>query len=253
MRHGQTMRNYAKAFFAFAAISMVGACADQNVSAPTVGAKSAAFKAPANYLTIGTTTVFTVNNSTGAIQRIEDHVLAVPAGAICALNSTYGSTEWDKPCTPLSGSVTFTATVLQGPDGEPFIDFQPSVRFSPTKQVMLFFKNTSTKAGTLAVVYCNNLGTCHDESLSDASLKPFRVGTTSMIGRRVKHFSSYTVWTVDECPSGNVTIEGDGTIWCHDGGLARKSGYMVASGQREEGDKDAEREGKEEKDKEAEK
>ena len=252
MKHGQISRNYAKAFFAFVTIGMAGACADQNVAAPTASGEAAAFKAPANFLRIGKTTVFTVNNSKGTLQRIGNHVLNMPAGAICALNSGYGATEWDKPCSPLAGSMTFTATVLEGPNGEPYIDFQPAVRFSPDKQVLLFFRNSDKRGSQLAVIYCNNLGTCHDESLTDASIKPFRVGKTSMIGRRVKHFSGYVITAVGECPSGQVEIDENGTMWCRDGGFTRKSGYMVASGQREEGDKDAEREGKELKDKESE-
>ena len=253
MRHGQTMRNYAKAFFAFTAISMVGACADQNVAAPTV-AESAAFNAPANFLKIGKVTVFSVNNSKGALQRIGNHVINIPAGAICVDDAAYAAKAWDTPCTALVGTKVFTATVLEGPNGEPYVDFQPAVRFSPDKQVMLFFRNSSRKAAQLAVIYCTNLGACYDESLTDASLRPFRVGKTSMIARRVKHFSGYHVATIGECSSGNVEVDEFGGMWCQDGGgLTRKSGYMVASGQREEGDKDAEREGKEDKDKESEK
>jgi hypothetical protein len=228
MKHGQNSTNLAKAFFAIVTLGMAAACADSNV-APTT--QEVAFKAPAGFdITVGVTT-FRVDNSQGIVQRLGDHVIYIPAGAVCnPLLSTYGSTEWDKPCTKLSGSILITATLMRDNYNRPYVDFQPALRFSPDKQVMLYLRNgRAPQATTLNTLYCNNLGYCVDESLGDPSLAPFRVGKTSIIGRRVKHFSGYTIGYGDPC-EGTITEEPDGTWMCNNDGLMRRSGYMVASG-----------------------
>ena len=216
MKHGQISRNSAKAFFAFAALALVGACADTSAVAPTT--EAAAFVAPANFLRTGYVIAFRVDNSKGATQKIGDHVINIPANAICDLaTSGYGETTWNKSCTPLKGSVVITATVLSGPDGEPMIDFQPAMRFAPNKEVTLFFKDTKAGTKNLTIKYCNNLGYCVDESLNDPSLKPFRINK-NIVGRRLGHFSGYVV----AFDNGLIDISVN---------LLRKSGYMVASGE----------------------
>ena len=218
MRHGHTLRNYAKAFFAFAALGMAGACAEKT-SAPT--AEIRPFFVPAHFTEVGEAETFRVSNSEGITKRIGAHLINIPAGAICALESDYGTTSWDQACDPLVGSVDITASVFVGPDGEPYVDFQPAMRFVPTKEVMLFLVEPRTDGSKRSTVkYCNNDGLCVDESLTDTSLRPFRVDTTSILGRRVKHFSGYTV-TLEDCPIGET---------CGGEGLLRRSGYMVASG-----------------------
>ena len=216
--HGQMMRNYAKAFFAFSALAFAGACSDQSTAAPT--AEAPAFVAPANFLRVGYVITFRVDNKQGATQKIGDHVLNLPANAICELGTSgYGATYWNKACKPARGSVVITATVLEGPDGEPYIDFQPAMRFAPNKEVTLFFRDS--KAGTkgVEVKYCNNAGFCVDESLTDPSLRPFRVNR-NIVGRNVKHFSGYVI-TYEECQQTNTC----------ETGMLRRSGYMVASGE----------------------
>jgi hypothetical protein len=231
MKLSHVSRNYAKAFFAFVTIGLVSACAD-TTAAPSTAAV-AAFTAPANFTKVGMVKTFRVSNSEGARERIGAHLINIPAGAICSLTSSYGNTEWDKPCTPLQGSVLITATVLNDNENHPYIDFQPALRFSPTKEVTLFLRNgRSSQAETLVMKYCNNLGTCIDESLEDASLKPSRVGQTSVIRRRVKHFSGYMIAVGDRC-AGTITQEPDGSWMCNTEGNSRRSGYMVASGDKD--------------------
>jgi hypothetical protein len=228
MKHGHVSRNFAKAFFAFATIGMAGACADQTV-APT--AEVPAFVAPANFVQIGPVNVFRVNNAEGITKKIGNHLLSIPANAICELTSGYGPTSWNAPCQPLRGSIVITARVLQDADGQPYVDFQPAMRFAPNKDVMLFMREgRSNGKKQLTVKYCNDLGHCIDESLTDASLRWFRVGQTPIIGRRIKHFSGYVVAFEGDC-TGTVTSLGDGTYACDNGGFMRRSGYMVASGE----------------------
>lgn len=228
MKLGHISRNYAKAFFAFVTIGMVSACADSTVA--PASSEVAAFKAPAAFSIIGGVQTFRVRNSEGITQRIGGHLINIPANSICALNSSYGTTEWDKPCSLLQGDVVITATVLYDLENHPFIDFQPAMRFAPNKVVTLFLRNgRASQATQLNVNYCDNLGQCVDESLNDPSVKPFRVGATSLIGRRVKHFSGYYVAVGEKC-RGTLTQEENGSWICDNEALTRRSGYMVASG-----------------------
>jgi hypothetical protein len=224
----KSTRTQIRALLALAGLLVVGACAD-NSTAP--GAKARPFVAPANYDRIGDVVEFRVDNSVGATKIIGSHVLSMPAGSICDLETSgYGSTEWDQPCAPLQGSVVITATVMYNDDNQPYVDFQPAMRFAPDKEVVLFLVQGYNSAKTeLLIEYCTNLGSCYDESDTDPSLKPFRVGSTPVLGRRLKHFSGYIVISGEAC-NGTVTDNGDGTYWCEEG-MSRRSGYMVASGE----------------------
>ena len=234
MRYGHTMmRNILRTFAAVTMLGVAGACSDTTTVAPV--AETAKVFAPANFTQVGSVTLLQVNNSEGIIARVGSHVLYVPAYAICdLLTSGYGAATWDQPCYPMRGSITITATEFIGPNGEPYIDFQPAMRFAPNKEVMIFFREGRTDGTKQAAVkYCNNLGWCVDESLTDPSLKPFRITGTSIIGRRVKHFTGYTVTYEFEC-DGVATPTGDGNYYCEPGtgtGVQRRSGYMVASGE----------------------
>jgi hypothetical protein len=225
----------AKKVFAVATIGFAAACADVNV-APK---ETAAFKAPASFDIVDGVQTFTVSNADGAVQRLGSHVIVFPAGSICDPRlSSYGPTEWDKPCIPLQGSITITATMLRDSENHPYVDFQPAMLFVPTKNVMLFLRNGRSSYPTqLSMLVCNALLVCYDESLSDPSLKPFRVGQTSMIGRRVKHFTGYMISVGERC-EGTVTQEPDGSWMCNTETMARRSGYMVASGKNAEPGKD---------------
>jgi hypothetical protein len=219
MRHGQKMRTYVRAAVVFSTLAIVGACADKSALAPVEDTPT--FVAPANFMSIGYVVAFRVDNAKGITQKIGDHVINIPASAICDLaTSGYGNTFWDKSCTPMKGSVVIMATVLTGPNGEPYVDFQPAMRFSPNKEVTLFFRDSREGASSLAIKYCNNAGYCIDESLNDSSLQPYRVGR-STVGRRVKHFSGYVV--AYECAPDDICPPPPGGM--------RKSGYMVASGE----------------------
>ena len=216
MKHSQISRNFAKAFFAFSALAVVGACSDNNALAPSAVAPT--FVAPANFLQVGSSISFRVDNAYGSVQKLDDHLISIPAGAICDLaTSGYGPEYWGKSCTPMRGSIVITATVLAGPDGEPYIDFQPAMRFAPNKEVALFFRDSKEGTKNLSINYCNNAGVCVDESLTNPALKPFRVNSW-IVGRRLAHFSGYVI----AYDNGLVDI----SI-----GLLRKSGYMVASGE----------------------
>jgi hypothetical protein len=225
------VRTYAPAIFALSGLLLLGACADTSSVAPVVHQKTPFH--PANFSQVGDQIVFRVDNSQGVVKQVGSHVLYIPAGAICDLETSgYGTSMWDVACDPLNGSVVITATVYADPDGKPYVDFQPAMRFSPDKNVMLFLTDVGTTTPQeISVKYCNDLGTCVDESITDESLRPFHITNSSIIGRRVKHFSGYYVDTGGEC-TGTVVQNPDGTMWCEtSGGMERRSGYMVASGE----------------------
>ena len=228
MQHGHTSRNVAKTIFAFVTLGLAAACSDSTV-APT---SEAAFKAPAAFnRTIGVK-VFRVSGRDGATQRLGQHIINIPGGAVCdPATSTYGLGEWDKPCNVLKGSILITATMMEDVNHRPYVDFQPALRFVPTKEVTLYLRSGQTPTATSwNIEYCTNAGFCYDESKNDASLATFRVGRSAILGRRIKHFSGYSLAAGASCP-GTVTEELDGTLMCNVlGGLTRRSGYILASG-----------------------
>ena len=233
MLYGQwKIGKYVKTLTALAMLGVAGACADRTVepvsATPTV-------YAPANFTQVGNVVKFRVNNSQGTAARLGAHLIYIPAQSICALNSGYGTSYWNQSCQPMKGTITITGTVFMGPNGEPYVDFQPAMRFNPENPAILFFREGKTNGTAVASVkYCDAAGTCVDESLNDPSLNPFRIGATSIIGRRVKHFTGYTVTYEQACLGSPIATE-DGNLMCSSeisvGGVSRRSGYMVASGE----------------------
>ncbi len=202
MPHRQNSRT-AKLAIAFGLIATLGACADSNTVAPA--SQEPVFHAPANFTKVGSSVVFRVNNADGITQQVGEHILYMQPNAICDLSSSYGPTSWDSDCKTLRGWVTITATVFEDANGSPYVDFQPAMRFSPRKQAYLFLRsdrsNSDTQMQRLLIKYCNNLGYCVDESLTDASLRPFKLDEYGVVGRRVKHFSGYVV-AYEHCAGG---------------------------------------------------
>jgi hypothetical protein len=224
-----------KAFFAFATIGMATACSD-TVSAPPQQ-QVLGFKAPAGYNRVMGTSQFTVSPS-GTVQRLGSHVISFQSDAVCdPAISTYGPTEWDQPCTTITEPLTVTATMMENDAGHPYIDFQPALRFSPLREVNLYLRTgRDSQPTSLDVKYCDAMGDCFDESVTDSTLQTRRVGTSAYLVRRIKHFSGYSVAAGELC-LGTLTQELDGTFMCYDEMedfdmtlFMRRSGYMVASG-----------------------
>jgi hypothetical protein len=220
MSQGRYINHFAKMLVLFAPLAIVGGCSD-GATAPS---NIVAAKAPAGFDRSVGVKAFRVDRR-GTNQSIGDNQLKIPAGAICdpAL-STYGPGEWDKPCIALTHPITITATVLENIDGEPYVDFQPALRFVPDKEVTLYLRAANHDFSTSMPVidFCNNLGVCVDESENDPSLATHRVnGRSGMVARRIKHFSGYMINAGRACTDG---CDGDGSA------MLRRSGYMVASG-----------------------
>jgi hypothetical protein len=229
MRHSHTSRISAKTLLAIVGLGLAGACADQ-VSAPTAEITA---KNPAGYNKMVGAATFTWSPSQGVTKSFGDHMIVIPAGGICDLSSSYGSGEWDKPCTPATKPIVITVVSFVDADGHPYVDFEPALRFVPTKETFLYVKDGVRKSSnTLDIAYCATPVSCIDESLTDPSLVTHRVGNSRILYRRVKHFSGYVIAYGGDC-TGTVQLLDDGSLFCNTdagrGGDSR-SGYVVASG-----------------------
>jgi hypothetical protein len=189
---------------AFAAIALVGltaACSD----APT--ASSARPSAPVHTsgvtVTVGDTTIttFTVDPfSTDTYVEAGVFKLKLQAGSICdPAISTYGATEWDKPCTTLLNTISITARSWTTPSGKTIVKFSPDLRFAPDKvNTLWLWKSAGTVTATPNVMWCASGSTvCVDEASADPSVATTLL-SSGFLTRRVKHFSGYaSTWGFD--------------------------------------------------------
>ncbi len=153
----------------------------------------------------GDTTIqkFTVNPLSG--KRIEfgknsGNVIAIPANTLCdPSTSTYGPTEWMKPCVLATSSISFEVRTWNDAQGRPHADFSPDIRFSPTapQPVALYFQDPAlTNYSSVYIPYCNALNVCVKEEATDAFLT---TNVTPLSGggywvyRNLRHFSGYNV------------------------------------------------------------
>ncbi|HEY4306195.1 MAG TPA: hypothetical protein VGM82_17110 [Gemmatimonadaceae bacterium] len=192
-------------------VLVAAACSDVSTS-PQTSARSLSAAPAFDYSGGGrfrfgdSKTSFTVtpDGGTFAINRLVN--VAFPAGAICDPDqSTYGPTEWDNACVILDHPITIIATTRLTAHGMA-VDFQPNLRFSPDKQVVLstdlfastlkgnrsYFLNTPSGLQSLAFYYSPTLG---GEGVADYVVDSTLVTNVDLengrVWRRVKHFSGY--------------------------------------------------------------
>jgi hypothetical protein len=125
--------------------------------------------------------------------------LTFPAGSLCASNSTYGATEWDKPCTKAWSPVTINVKAWLDANGKARVDFDKHVRFvpsnDPAKWVVITFADMQAALDPFFnILYCPSAtSACLDETKKDPTLVTVRNPLTGKITRRIKHFSGYNV------------------------------------------------------------
>jgi hypothetical protein len=131
--------------------------------------------------------------------------LTIPKGAVCDPTvSSYGASEWDKPCTTLTRTLTVKVMMWTGPNGHPRSDFSPNIRFAPTLDarsfVVITFADLDAALNPLYTIdYCPTVtGRCYNEALTDLSLATVRDPRTGKVTRRIKHFSGYNVAAGEE-------------------------------------------------------
>jgi hypothetical protein len=229
MRHGHTSRISAKTILAFVGLGLAGACSD-TASAPKL--REVSVKAPAGYDQVlgAVSFVYDPSASTSTVARFGNHLIVIPANGICDLSSSYAIGTWYDACEPLTQSIVITITTFADDYGHPYVDFEPALRFNPNTETDLYLKDGWRDGQEKTMInYCGAVD-CVDESLNDSTLVTWRIGNTSTLVRRIKHFSGYLVATGDEC-NGTIQQTDDGSLWCDDGsGISNRSGYMVASG-----------------------
>lgn len=145
---------------------------------------------------------FTVDPTVDQAVNLGPNYLGIPANAICDIaTSTYGADHWNESCVPQTEPVQITAVVRNADSDHPSIDFYPAMRFNPDKTVNLYIYvpvGMDDFQKKWVMNYCNDAGTCIDESLGDPDLASYADHTNSMVFRRIKHFSGYLIGTNTE-------------------------------------------------------
>lgn len=174
---------------------------------------------------------FTVTSQGGSFSVNGLVTLNFPANSVCNPNrSSYGSTEWDKPCSTLASgeSIKITAKIRLTSNGVA-ADFSPELRFSPSTQVTVssdifahvltsnrnYFLSNPSSLSFLAIGFSPSLGgTKVADYVTDKSLITHVNLGTGTVWRRVKHFSGYAIGSVPCVPSLDVPecvwVDGDG-------------------------------------------
>lgn len=146
---------------------------------------------------------FTVT-STGGTFRIGPHAIYFPPRSICNPTvSSYGPTEWDKPCVVQNAPIQIHAEVRKI-DGREMVDFTPALRFVPAREASSWvwiwmrsseLENDATKAlNAFNILWSPSMGAEGvDESLADPTLKTRVWPYGGVVYRRIKHFSGYQV------------------------------------------------------------
>jgi hypothetical protein len=159
---------------------------------------------------------FTVSAAGGKFSIGSLYSVNFPANSVCdPSRSTYGATEWDKPCVTLSEgqSLKIRATLALTSSGLA-VDFSPALRFSPATQVTIstsvfadliksnrdYFAKNPSSLNPLAILYASDLGAVgSSDYASDASVVTHIDLASGTIWRRVKHFSGYSMTSGEAC------------------------------------------------------
>jgi len=148
---------------------------------------------------------FTVGTAGGAFS-IGNNAVYFPANSICdPATSSYGVGTWDAPCTPLRSSIKIHA-VIAVRDGQPAIDFSPSLRFVPSNDpahwvwIYMLYGSATTVAPIMYAPVFGQPG--YDEAKADLTLRTY-IGF-GMGVRRIKHFSGYYTDSGFWCDNGSI-------------------------------------------------
>ena len=139
--------------------------------------------------------------SSGGFFVLGKHAIRFPRKSICDPSSSYGITEWDKPCEPAKGPVNFHVELVSA-NGREWLHFTPEVRFVPTNRVseyvMLYMRvdglTRELSEDDLQILWSPAIGVPGiDESIADPTLRTLVSYGTGIVSRRVKHFSTFSV------------------------------------------------------------
>jgi hypothetical protein len=193
-----------------AAVAGLAACSGDAPGPVTAAQRPAAAPVQGSTRSLSQTdtlvSTFVINPTQGATYSLGDgNTLTVPANTLCdPATSTYGSTEWDRPCTLATGPVTVTFKGWLNRYGHPHIDFTPNMRFLTPRNggggwVSLNFADAAAWMDPKSkILYCATATSCLDESLTDFDVQTIK-GTDAVVWRKIKHFSGYNVATGENC------------------------------------------------------
>ena len=138
---------------------------------------------------------FKIDPEENQILQLGASRLEIPADAVCKLGrSSYGPTFWNDSCRLQEHNFTITAVVRNAATDHPSVNFEPALRFSPNKTVMLYLyvTNNATLDASRVVNYCSAKG-CVNEAIGDPSLVTSVDLQNRVAFRRIKHFSGYVI------------------------------------------------------------
>jgi hypothetical protein len=196
---------------------MLAACSDAPTQPEEFGKSRWAVTPALSVAYSGDTSVatFVVDPETRSLHELgRGHQIGFPAHSICdPAVSTYGTTEWDKPCEPLTQPLAIEIKSWRTETGHARVEFSPELRFVPdagadsllppqpehfmaseTGAVVLYLKDvTAARTQSLDILWCGPTGECIDESLNDAGANTWYDGPDGYVYRRIKHFSGYNI------------------------------------------------------------
>ena len=182
---------------ALALVGLVaGACADAP-SAPSAPSAAAPVVPFLKTFYRGDTLVgeFVVTPGRSQTHAVSALRITVPAGAICDPSlSTYGPTEWEKPCVRKQTPTPITVKAWIDAEQHPHVEFHPELRFAPDRNVMLMLRDRAAAATPerYTLYWTGPDGIPVDESITDPSLR-LTVNGLGFLQRRIKHFSGYNI------------------------------------------------------------
>jgi len=188
----------ASSLLALSLAAVMAACSDSAVGpneAHQDGSAAAWLKRNAGARAGGVTSFVYDPNLNAIFELSGGHQIFFARGSVCdPATSTYGVTEWDKPCNPLRAPITITAQTFKDANGRPYVDFSPALRFVPGRLVVLaLYDRHAAEDATSIINWCGPGGQCVDESLTSPELVTRREVGKGMVVRTIKHFSGYNI------------------------------------------------------------
>jgi hypothetical protein len=205
-------------------VAMLAACSENSVAPRMDAANSSSVAGGGSTADLSSTDTARFSFTIDPWQRTyynlgNGNSIVFPAHSLCALNSTYGPSEWDAPCTQATSTVTVYAKAWLDSKGHARIDFDKHIRFvpstNPQQWVVITFADLQASLDPFFnILYCpQSPGGCYDESKLDPSVATVRDPVTGKVTRRIKHFSGYNVAAgddgsdgVDPTVSANITV-----------------------------------------------
>jgi hypothetical protein len=197
-------RQFVSRFALLSLVATVVACND-GVTAPrraTLPQGAPSLDVIVNHMAEDSTSADFTVTPTGGVFAIGKHAVSFAPNSICnPETSSYGPSEWDAPCEPLTTDIQIHAEV-RSLNGRTWVDFTPAIRFVPTdnpdQYVWILMKSSAAESADLramSILWSPEMGQDGiNEAASDSTLRTYVWRDGGIVFRRIKHFSSYNCW-----------------------------------------------------------